>query len=159
MKPFKAIFLLVSLIVFASCQQSTCVEQEAALVEMEKVIEEMGRELKAISEKANKKHIGDLVHLVYFSLKPELSEQEFSNLRQEILKLNGINFLNDLEIGTFENLGDVRAMDQFTMLMQMRFKDKKSYQEYQDHPIHLQLKKDVVNYLSGPPVTYDYIIQ
>lgn len=159
MKPSNLISLFVILISISACQQTSCTEQEAALQEMKKVVADLQAEKKVLVEEASDKHTGDLIHLVYFSLKPDLTENEIEMFKQELLKLKAISFLKDLEIGSFKNLGDSRAMDQFDLLMQMRFTSDENYQKYQAHPKHLELKKVAANYLAAPPVTYDYLIQ
>lgn len=97
---------------------------------------------------------GNLVHIVLFKLKPDVNQ---AAILAEAKKLENIKEVMDLEIGPFENLGDARALLEYTMVMQMSFADATSYQIYQQHPIHLALKENVKQYLSGPPATYDFM--
>ena len=97
-----------------------------------------------------------LVHLVYFQLKEGATKSTQQQLIEEIKTLAAIDVLQDLEVGTFQELGDQRAMDQFGVMMQMRFNSEADYKIYQTHPIHLQLREKVKSILGGPPVTYDY---
>lgn len=99
------------------------------------------------------KSADDLVHIVYFKLKEDASKD---GLIAEIKKLEGIDVLKNLEVGTFQDLGDKRAMSQFDVVMQMEFENETDYKIYQAHPIHLALKAAAGAYLAGPPVTYDY---
>lgn len=97
---------------------------------------------------------GKLVHLVFFKVKDDADQ---SVLVAEIKKLENIEEVMDLEVGPFENLGDPRALADYTMLLQMSFADKKAYEHYQTHPIHLALKKNTGQFMAGPPATYDFI--
>ena len=93
------------------------------------------------------------VHVVYFTLK---EKADIDLLIKEIKKLKAIEVLHNLEIGTFADLGDKRALSQYDLVMQMDFKSRADYEIYQIHPLHLQLKKAMMNLLAGPPATYDY---
>ncbi len=95
-----------------------------------------------------------LVHMVYFKTK---ENADIKTLIKEIQKIEAIPVLKNLEVGTFKNLGDSRAMSEFGVFMQMRFANEADYQSYQNHPMHIALKKSAGPYLAGPPVTYDYI--
>lgn len=95
---------------------------------------------------------GDLIHLVFFNLKPEVDPEV---LVKEIKKLEAIEEVMDLEVGAFAELGDARAMSEYQLLMQMSFADSAAYQSYQKHPIHMALKEIAMPWLNGPPVTYD----
>lgn len=97
-----------------------------------------------------------LVHLVYLKLKEGATEQDKQALIVEMKKLKGIEQVHNLEVGAFYDLKDKRAMSEFDLFMQMRFNNEQEYQQYQAHPIHLQLKENAKAYLGGPPVTYDY---
>ena len=94
-----------------------------------------------------------LVHVVWFKMKEDADRDAFVT---ELQKLEGIEEVNDLEVGRFQDLGDARAMSDLDMVMQMGFRSEDEYRTYQDHPIHVQLKSSVGAYISGPPVTYDY---
>lgn len=95
-----------------------------------------------------------LVHMVFFKLKPDA---DATQMLREIGKLEEINSIVDLEYGLFEDLGDARALSDYDILMQMSFADSVAYNTYQNHPLHLTLKKNTLNLLAGPPATYDYI--
>lgn len=110
----------------------------------------------AQQEQAPALNQSQLVHLVWLKLKEDASDQDVDALFGEIKKLAAIEEVNGLEMGSFHDLGDARAMSDLDVVMQMRFDSQEDYQTYQAHPIHLQLKSDLVDYLSAPPVTYDY---
>jgi len=97
---------------------------------------------------------GELVHLVFLKIKPDADQ---AALVAEAKKLEGIKEIMDLEIGSFENLGDDRALAEYSMLMQMSFDNKAAYETYQKHPIHLTLKENLGSFLVGPPATYDFM--
>ena len=94
-----------------------------------------------------------LVHIVLLKVKENI---ESKKLIEEIEKLNGIPGLVNLEVGTFKDLGDTRALSAYSVIIQMRFENEKDYQTYQQHPIHLALKENTKSYMAGPPSTYDY---
>lgn len=96
---------------------------------------------------------GNLVHVVLFKLKPDADHML---LFDEIKKLENIEEVMDLEVGSFEDVGDARALSDYSVMMQMSFKDKKAYEVYQKHPIHLKLKENAKPLMSAPPATYDF---
>lgn len=94
-----------------------------------------------------------LVHIVLFQLKPDADGQAFM---AELKKLGEIAAIRELEIGRFEDLGDARALSDYSVIVEMSFADTAAYREYQQHPIHLALKDNTLAFLSGPPATYDF---
>ncbi|MEM1322704.1 MAG: Dabb family protein [Bacteroidota bacterium] len=107
--------------------------------------------------KTNRK--GLLIHTVYFKLQPQLTEEQKAQLTSELKDLKKIEVIKGLRVGAFQDLGDARAMADYGMVMDMGFKSEADYQTYQAHPLHQALKKNVGQYLAGPPVTYDYWMQ
>lgn len=71
-------------------------------------------------------------------------------------KMEAIPVLSNLEIGKFQDLGDQRAMSDFSIVMQMDFDSEENYRRYQEHPIHLALKRAIGLFLGASPITYDY---
>ena len=142
-------FLLFSLLLFFACAD-TQVQTELSIVK---------QQLATANEKINQLQAqiepeGELVHLVLFKVKPDADQ---AALVAEVKKLEGIQEVMDLEIGPFEDLGDARALSDYTMLMQMSFADKAAYENYQKHPIHLALKENTGQFMAGPPATYDFV--
>lgn len=137
------------LLIFVSCSDSSLQKQlestqnelQAAQATIENLQEQIEPE-------------GDLVHVVFFKLKPDADQ---AVLLAEVKKMEGIKEIMDLEIGPFENLGDARALSEYSMMMQMSFADAAAYQTYQKHPLHLALKENVKPLMAGPPATYDFI--
>lgn len=97
---------------------------------------------------------GTITHIVFFDLKPEANKEAFIN---ELTKVSEIDEVLDFDYGSFKNLNDARAMQEFELVMEMSFQSEAAYKAYQDHPIHMQLKSNVKDYLNAPPVTYDYL--
>ena len=97
---------------------------------------------------------GELVHLVFFKVKPDIDQ---AALVAEVKKLSNIKEVMDLEIGPFEDLGDERALGDYSMLMQMSFANKAAYEVYQKHPTHLALRENTMQFMAGPPATYDFM--
>ena len=98
---------------------------------------------------------GKLVHVVFFKIKPDAAAAAITEMK----KLAEISEVQDLEVGTFEDLGDARALSDYHLIMEMTFDNKAAYDKYQQHPIHLALKDNVGAFLAGPPATYDFIEQ
>ena len=97
---------------------------------------------------------GKLVHVVFFKVKPNA---DVSAVIAAIKKVQQIPIVQDLEVGTFEDLGDDRALSDYNLVMEMTFDNKAAYEKYQQHPIHLGLKESIGPFLAGPPATYDFI--
>lgn len=124
----------------------------AEIQKLEEELSQVKTELTALQTASSK----SLVHIVYFPLNQETTGADISNLVKQIKTLEAIEVVKDLEVGTFEDLGDKRALEQYKVVMQMRFDSQAAYQSYQKHPIHLKLRENCRTYLSGPPATYDY---
>ncbi|MGI9518264.1 MAG: Dabb family protein [Pirellulaceae bacterium] len=138
----------------SGCQQAEMEKMRAEADAAQAKIEAARTELANLqSEKTGNRQ---LVHLVWFKMDPELTTEQDTAFIAELRKLDDIVQVNDLEIGRFQELGDTRAMSDLDIVMSMGFDSEDDYRTYQDHPIHLQLKQDIGQYLSGPPVTYDY---
>ena len=87
-----------------------------------------------------------LVHEVYFNLKDDLTSEQAESFYQEILKLKGIPVVQNLIVGDFKNLDDPRAFSDYEIKMSMEFMNEKEYADYQEHPIHLALKKALIDF-------------
>ena len=97
---------------------------------------------------------GQLVHLVFFKLKPKVDQ---AAVLEEIKKLEAIEGLKDFKAGPYEDLGDARSLAEYDMMMEMSFDNRDAYKVYQTHPIHLALKEAIQPLLAAPPATFDYI--
>jgi len=145
----KRIILLfgISIFVFA-CGQNASTNTE---------IEHLKQQLQtaqATIQKIESNSKGRLVHIVYADLKPDANK---ANFIKEVEKLEAIKVVNNLEIGTFKDVGDSRALSDYEIIFQMDFANEKEYQTYQAHPVHLALKKAAGEYLAAAPKTYDFI--
>lgn len=105
------------------------------------------------------KEEGFILHTVYLNLIDELTPEEETQLLNDIHKLSTIPGVRDLEVGFYKDLGDQRAMDEFEIVLQMKFKDQADYMNFQNHPIHLQLKETGKSKLASPPRTHDAILK
>lgn len=99
---------------------------------------------------------GELQHIVLFSIK---SENHIENLLFELKKLEAIPEVQSLEVGTFEDLGDPRALRSYQVVLKMGFNNMKAYEAYQSHKIHQKVKKASGELLDGPPASYDYLVK
>lgn len=142
-------FLLGSLLIFFACSDAKIKEELVAVKQQLATANEKISQLETQLEPE-----GELVHLVFFKVKPNAGQ---AALVTEVKKLEGIEEVMDFEIGPFENLGDDRALAEYSMLMQMSFANKAAYENYQKHPIHLSLKENLGSFLVGPPATYDFM--
>ena len=142
----KFLILVWSILLFIGCSNGT-LEQE--LKDTKNLLEKSEQ---LLTELVNKDY--PLVHTVYLTLKPDADQVA---LISEINKIEAIEVLHDLEIGTFENLEDKRALSDYQLMMSMSFENEADYKTYQAHELHLALKENIVQFLAGPPVTYDYI--
>jgi hypothetical protein len=97
---------------------------------------------------------GKLVHFVFLKTKPDA---DLVALATEIKKLESIEIVKDLQYGAYQELHDIRALSNYTFVMEMSFDNEADYQLYQKHPIHLALKENTKAFLVGPPDTYDYL--
>ncbi|HMQ46653.1 MAG TPA: Dabb family protein [Saprospiraceae bacterium] len=99
-----------------------------------------------------------LIHLVFLDLREDLSPAQRDTFVNTLRSLKSIREIQDLQINTFQNLGDLRAMGQYELLFQTTFKNEADYQLYQQHPQHIQARESMKSYLAAPPATYDYYL-
>lgn len=145
-----SLLLLLMLLVFG-CSNSA-LEQE--LLKTKANLVEVQKELASLELEQQQTEQAALVHIVLFKLKPDADHNQ---LIAEIKKMAEIPGVYDLEVGPFENLEDKRALSDYSILMQMSFKDEAAYKVYQAHPLHLALKENTLAMMAGPPATYDYL--
>lgn len=101
----------------------------------------------------------NLMHMVFLDLKDDLSREAQNAIMADIEALKNIPGVKGLHTGRFEDLGDPRAWRQYDMVLYMRFQNADDYRAYQNNPIHLNLKKNLAQYLAAPPATYDFRIE
>lgn len=141
---------LISLLIFLASCTNTAVQEE-----LEKTKNELNAAKANIEKlKAQIEPEGKLVHLVLLKINPTADLAVVGN---EMNKLKKITAVKDLQFGSFEDLGDKRALSEYNFMMEMSFDDEAAYQEYQKHPIHITFKEIVTPFLTAPPVTYDYL--
>lgn len=147
------ISLLLFLFSLIGCSSSaTHKELEEVKSELEKtrsLLASTQQELKALKEDES----GQFTHIVFFKVKSGADQEA---LIAEIKRLEAIEGVKDLEVGPFKNLDDPRALLDYHMMMEMSFDNVEAYKKYQAHPIHLTLKENTKDFMSGPPATYDY---
>ncbi len=146
--------LAFGVILGSGCQQAELEQMRAEALAAQARLEAARAELEVMQALATPPR--QLVHIVWFKINPDLTTEQDAAFIVELRKLDEIPQVNNLEIGRFQDLGDTRAMSELDIIMQMGFDSEEDYRTYQDHPIHVQLKADIGEYLSGPPVTYDY---
>jgi len=100
-----------------------------------------------------------MVHLVFFDIKDEMSENQLEFLEKEIKKLSKIESVKEFHLGEYEDLGDDRALTGREMMVSMKFKNLDDYYSYQKDERHFEVKKVIGPYLEKLPMSYDYMIQ
>lgn len=96
------------------------------------------------------------MHLVYLDVKDDLTVHEKSEFENMIRRLEQIPEVLSFQIGVFKDVGDPRALSQYEYVLNLLFENKAAYDIYQSSDIHVNVKKALSNFLSGPPATYDF---
>jgi lipopolysaccharide export LptBFGC system permease protein LptF len=146
---FRYLAALVICLATAGCQPWNTVELEKTRAELARVQAQLATQQTLASSRR-------LVHLVWFRMKDGAGDEDRERLIAELKKLGSIDVVHDLEIGRFQDLGDSRAMADLDVVMQMGFRSQEDYATYQSHPVHLNLKRRVGDFIDTAPVTYDY---
>lgn len=100
-----------------------------------------------------------MVHLVFFDIKDDMSENQLAFLEKEIKKLSKIETVKDFHFGEYEDVGDDRAMTGHELMISMKFMNKQDFYSYQNDERHAAVKKVLEPYLAKLPMTYDYMIE
>lgn len=159
MKNLTTAFHLCLLFLFA-CSPNAEIQQqlETAETELAKATEALSHaqeEIKTLQSTNN----ASIIHTVYFKVKPDLSEKDISTFVGEVKKLSQIEVVKDLDVGTFLDVGDERAMSEYGIVMQIGFASEADMTTYQEHPIHLGLKDKLGQWLAGPPAVHDFRVK
>ena len=96
-----------------------------------------------------------LSHSVFFDLKDDADVAAFIAVLRE---LERIPVVQDMQVGTFADLEDPRALSDYDVAMEIICSEA-DYPIYQDHEIHDQVRAQVGDYLNAKPAVYDYIVQ
>lgn len=140
--------LIIAIFALSACTNTAMQEELSAIKQELKTAKEKIDDLEAQIEPE-----GVLIHHVLFTVKPDADK---TALITAIKKLEDIEEVLDLEVGSFEELGDARALSQYGVSVQMSFADKKAYEVYQKHPIHVALRENTKHFMAAPPATYDF---
>lgn len=147
------IFTFLLTLGFFSCKQNADTELvdslKSEITDLKAAVEQAQIEVKSLQSD----HAKRLVHIVWLNTKGDVDTAPLLN---QIRTLAEIEEVHNLSIGTFQDLGDKRAMSDYEIIFSMGFDNEEAYQTYQAHDIHLKLKENIGQYLAGPPVTYDY---
>jgi len=162
-----SIFLLTcSFLLLTACQESNYTNDNTEGNQLQQLQEKLAEQETDLSYAEvriktllNLEENYPLVHTVYLNLKESASKLELKELFAAIEKLHDIEVVHNLDIGFFKDLQDKRALKDLEWVFQMRFKNEASYKIYQEHPLHLALKKVAKPLLDGPPVTHDFMSQ
>lgn len=97
-----------------------------------------------------------LVHMVFINLKDNIAENDRKNFISAIEDLANIKSVHYLSYGSFKDLRDPRALEEFDLVIQMQFASEKEYHHYKKDEIHLKLKQMGALLMSGPPSTFHF---
>jgi hypothetical protein len=150
----KKLFYLLVLLCAVSCQPRL-----ADVQKIERLEKELAATRKALAATTISEEPSAFVHVVYLNTKADISTAAKAQLKEAITRLAQIPEVENLQLGSFKNMNDSRAMSDFEMTFQMSFNDSAAYVIYQMHPIHLELRTIAKELLEGPPVTYDYWLE
>lgn len=152
--------LLFILCLFGSCQQadSTLQTELEGLkgAYQQKSTEYANLQKEMAKLRAQSEIDAPLIHLVFFKVKDDISEADKTTLMNTLKGLADIEVVKDFEVGSFEDLGDKRALSDYDVTMKMDFNSKEDYKKYQSDERHLQAKEALKSFLAGPPASYDF---
>jgi hypothetical protein len=97
---------------------------------------------------------GQLVHTVYFKLKPGADQQA---MIRSLETLKAVEAVSKLEIGTWLDTGQPGLLSGYSIVAQLTFDDLAAFRAYEKHPAHLASIDATKDLLAGPPIGYDYI--
>lgn len=81
------------------------------------------------------------VHTVYFWLKPELSTERASALREALEGLDRVETVRHIFVGTPLPAERGVVDDSYSLGLTVIFDDKSGHDKYQDHPLHQDFVK------------------
>lgn len=97
-----------------------------------------------------------LVHIVFLKTKSDLTKEAKEELLKAIKAVEAIESVLEFSMGAIADTKDNRFISDHDLVFQIVVKNLSAYQQYQDHPIHLQLKAVAKDKLAAPPAVYDY---
>lgn len=159
MKNLIKAFYFSLLFLFACSPNAEIQEQlqtaEAELAKAKEALNQAQEEVMALQAADNV----PIIHTVYFKIKEGLSESDMNTFVDEVKNLAQIEVVKDLEVGTFLDVGDERALSEYGIVMQVGFAKEADMAIYQQHPIHLGLKDKLGQWLAGPPAVHDFRVK
>ena len=100
---------------------------------------------------------GQLVHMVFFQLKPDADKQAFF---QSFETFKSIVAVKHLEIGNYEDFGQPKSdIAEHSIIVRLTFDNLAAFRQYEQHPAHLASIEATKDMLAGPPVGYDYVVK
>ncbi|KAL7483817.1 hypothetical protein ACHAW6_009459 [Cyclotella cf. meneghiniana] len=95
-------------------------------------------------------------HIVLLKVRPDATEDEIRRMRQGVLSLKAIPGVLTITVG--EAFAEEWMPDRrFTHTLSVRLESKDALKVYQDHPMHVTVKDElIVPLLAGPPIAIDY---
>ncbi|MEO1435934.1 MAG: Dabb family protein [Bacteroidota bacterium] len=150
----RILFSCFLFLTFVGC--SNTADQTRQLEQLQAKVDRLEQLL--LTYQTNEDQKGELVHVVWFSIKEGISTSDMKPFVDAVKNLGNIKQVKNLRYGKFEDLGDTRALSDYEFVMEMTFQNREYYAQYQAHPIHLELKQVAGNYVDAAPATYDYTI-
>lgn len=151
------LIVLLTLLTF-SCQQASKDCDKELQAEVNMLLTDLGAmtaELNGL--KAQER--GMLIHVVYFTLKSGITEQETEELVTALEELRQIPEVKFLKLGDLSDTGDDRAGSTSGIALHMGFESREALDTYQVNDFHLAQREKIGPLFGGPPVVYDYFLK
>lgn len=149
----KNIATTITLMFTLLCCLNACTNSKKAKSELQLLRTELANTQKSLNICMQQDSL-NITHLVFFTLKPAIKQSEFI---AKINELAGIEAIQNMDVGQYKPLNDIRALSSYQVVLKLIFSDETAYQTYQQHPIHLQVKQFTKSMLAAPPATYHYV--
>ncbi len=152
------VFLVLSLLLlFTACSNNTQTEQQ--LAEAQTQMQKAETALAEAQTQLDAQKSAKLIHIVMLNIKDDLTKKELQTLTTNIKRIGTIELVHNFELGTFADVGDKRALSDYEMVMKMAFISREEMAKYQVNEVHDEVRTQLGDFLAGPPVVYDYLIQ
>ncbi len=148
---FLRVFCCFTLLSLVACKQNNP-ELQAQLIAIQTQLDQANASLKTLKTKPRPA----LVHSVFFKLKADTDEAQKKAFRTNLKRLAKIEQAKQLFVATPADTADKRLRKDYDVVLQMHFANLEDLATYQNHELHLQVKKEVAPMLASKPFVYDY---
>lgn len=96
---------------------------------------------------------GQLVHLVFFKLKPGVDKQL---LVKSLETFKTVNVIKKVQIGLWEETNNPKSvLTDYSVVVQLTFNSLADFRVYEKHPVHLASIEATKDLMAAPPIGYD----